>query len=422
MSEYENDNTLTDREGFEIVTMRLEDTEGCEVVLPSGWRMQVRPVADNNIDIVLVKTRRKAAVNFTLEAILRVKKRKHSPEFDGDLVSMRLDTSFDQAMFKIKAPSQPSFEFLYRMRLGIPTRVPASPSQSSFLVPACLVEAISAATNFGAWGDVVFLVKSQGGDRAYACLHASIETLQARGANQLCETILQTGHLKLETGLTALYRRNATPHALSLTQAQADRTASYPRSRRYYPVRSVAVTTLRAVLVFLQTGHIEFAQLGTSMTDWQTESDDGGEETERVGEIAHAKAQDETMDEDDNVIDGEQPQQPVQWSRTSMTSPKSVYRLARRFGLAELMKLASDAIEAQITPSNILVELFDLFTLRYPEIRKKRMAYAVAHWNEIKARDKSGLMSILRNCPDATGAEEVFNAIIAQTTISNSPQ
>lgn len=422
MSEHENDNTLNDREGFEIVTMRLEDTEGCEVVLPSEWRMQVRPLADNNVDIILVKNSRKAAIDFTLEAILRVKKRKHSPDVEGDLVSMRLDTSFDQAMFKIKAPSQHSFELLYRVRLDIPTRVPASPSQSSFFVPACLVEAISAATTCGAWGDVVFLVKSQGGDRAYACLHASIETLQARGANQLCENILQKGHLNFETGLNALYRRNATPHALSLTQAQADRTASQPRPRRYYPVRSVAFTTLRAVLVFLQTGHIEFSQLGSSITDWQTESDDGGEETEHVGEIAHAKAQDETMDDDDDVIDGEQPQRPVQWSQSSMTSPKSVYRLARRFGLAELKKMASDAIEEQITPSNILVELFDLFTLRYPEIRKKRVAYAVAHWNEIKVRDKNGLMSILRNCPDATGAEEVFNAIIAQTTISSGPQ
>ncbi|SPO31052.1 uncharacterized protein UTRI_05310_B [Ustilago trichophora] len=413
MPEYENDNTPNDRDGFESELVGLEDSEAYQVVLSTGWRMQVRPEADKSIDINLVQNRRKAAVNFTLEVIL--------PGFEAKLVSLRLDTNFDQANFTIKASSQQPFQFLYRVRLDVPTKVLA-PSQSPFLIPACLVEAISAATTHGAWGDVVFLVKSQGGDRAYACLHASMEALQARGATKLCKNILQQGQRSLEAGLNVLFRRNATPRPLPLAQGQADATASQPRQRRFYAVPSVAFTTLRAVLVFLQTGYIEFSQLGSSVTDCQTESDDVGEETEHVGEMAHVKAQDETMDEDGDVIDGEQPQLPVQWSQTSTTSPKSVYRLARRFGLAELKKLASDAIEEQITPSNILVELFDLFTLRYPEIRAKRVAYAVAHWNEIRARDKNGLMSILRNCPDATGAEQVFNAIIAQTTISSAPQ
>ncbi|KAH9832286.1 uncharacterized protein C8Q71DRAFT_269925 [Rhodofomes roseus] len=51
-------------------------------------------------------------------------------------------------------------------------------------------------------------------------------------------------------------------------------------------------------------------------------------------------------------------------------SPKSMYRLAHTFGIAELKKLALDDIMTKITPDNILSELGSSLTIRYTELQE----------------------------------------------------
>ncbi|KZT11404.1 uncharacterized protein LAESUDRAFT_268755 [Laetiporus sulphureus 93-53] len=56
--------------------------------------------------------------------------------------------------------------------------------------------------------------------------------------------------------------------------------------------------------------------------------------------------------------------------KTVSCSPKSMYRLAEKYGLAELKQLALNNIRAQLCVQNILVELFSDFTSRYLEVHQ----------------------------------------------------
>jgi len=51
-------------------------------------------------------------------------------------------------------------------------------------------------------------------------------------------------------------------------------------------------------------------------------------------------------------------------------SPKSMYRLADKYGLEGLKGMALDNIRLKLSPDNILKELFSTFTSRYPEIQQ----------------------------------------------------
>ncbi|KAH9938914.1 hypothetical protein B0H21DRAFT_51460 [Amylocystis lapponica] len=53
---------------------------------------------------------------------------------------------------------------------------------------------------------------------------------------------------------------------------------------------------------------------------------------------------------------------------TPQCSPKSMYRLADKYDLKDLKKLAKNNIKTKLSAYNILTELFSRFTSRYPEI------------------------------------------------------
>lgn len=52
-----------------------------------------------------------------------------------------------------------------------------------------------------------------------------------------------------------------------------------------------------------------------------------------------------------------------------LCSPKSMYRLADKYGLHDLKKLSLENIRSQLTADNIVPELFSRFTSRYAEVR-----------------------------------------------------
>jgi hypothetical protein len=62
-------------------------------------------------------------------------------------------------------------------------------------------------------------------------------------------------------------------------------------------------------------------------------------------------------------------------------SPKSMYRLADRFGLQELKILSFKAIISGLTEGNIAHELFSKFTSKYSEIQEDEIIFACDHYN-----------------------------------------
>ncbi|EGN91845.1 hypothetical protein SERLA73DRAFT_191909 [Serpula lacrymans var. lacrymans S7.3] len=62
-------------------------------------------------------------------------------------------------------------------------------------------------------------------------------------------------------------------------------------------------------------------------------------------------------------------------------SPKSMYRLADKFGLEDLKELAFRSICTKVTKCNIVDEVFSKFTSQYPAVQAKELELLVQHMN-----------------------------------------
>ncbi|KAK0437320.1 hypothetical protein EV421DRAFT_2038264 [Armillaria borealis] len=103
-------------------------------------------------------------------------------------------------------------------------------------------------------------------------------------------------------------------------------------------VKDTAYTTWKALLTYLYTQEISFASLKSNGTS-------------------------RTADKD-------------------ACSPKSMYRLAVKAGLGSLKELAFENIRSQLTPSNIVAEVFSKFTHRYPEILDMEVRYLLEQFTD----------------------------------------
>ncbi|KAK0441192.1 uncharacterized protein EV420DRAFT_1120341 [Desarmillaria tabescens] len=63
-------------------------------------------------------------------------------------------------------------------------------------------------------------------------------------------------------------------------------------------------------------------------------------------------------------------------------SPKSMYRLAVKADLDTLKQLAFENIRSQLTPSNIIAEVFSKFTHKYPEILDMEVRYLLEQFTD----------------------------------------
>lgn len=126
-------------------------------------------------------------------------------------------------------------------------------------------------------------------------------------------------------------------------------------------VTETAFTTYRALLVYLQTEHLEFAPLLSSFNDLSPPSE--------VTQRRHKKV---TTPRPDGL------------SLPLPASPKSIYRLAHLLSLPDLSAQALASLSSQLTPSNVLYELFDSVSGAYDEVQKLELAYAIKHWKEVK--------------------------------------
>ncbi|KZT11403.1 uncharacterized protein LAESUDRAFT_268489 [Laetiporus sulphureus 93-53] len=121
-------------------------------------------------------------------------------------------------------------------------------------------------------------------------------------------------------------------------------------------VHDMAYKTWKALIAYLYTGHIEFAPLRSCLQS--------------------AKAEGKTA---------APPLYPG--VKSPSCSPKSMYRLADKYDLPELKKLASENIRSQLSAENILDEVFSEFSSRYPEIYQLEVAFLVANCGHQGVKD-----------------------------------
>ncbi|TKA52492.1 hypothetical protein B0A53_04868 [Rhodotorula sp. CCFEE 5036] len=124
-------------------------------------------------------------------------------------------------------------------------------------------------------------------------------------------------------------------------------------------VRETAYSTMCAVLLYLQTGHIQFAPIRSS--------------------YALPPDQLATMHRASLATSlGEHPTLPLP------VSPKSVYRLAHLLERDELQKMALDSFASCLTINSAPDELFSPVSVAYDKLRKTVFDFVVDHWKEIK--------------------------------------
>lgn len=127
-------------------------------------------------------------------------------------------------------------------------------------------------------------------------------------------------------------------------------------------VRETAYSTMCAVLLYLQTGHIKFAPMRSS----------------------HALPQDELITKRKASLAQSLKKQPT---LPPPVSPKSVFRLAHLLERNELQKLALDWFASSLTINGAAAELFSPASLAYGKLRKVVVDFVVKNWKEVKATE-----------------------------------
>ena len=127
-------------------------------------------------------------------------------------------------------------------------------------------------------------------------------------------------------------------------------------------VRETAYSTMCAVLLYLQSGHIDFTPIRSSHALPR-------------GELASRR----------NASRAESLKK--QPTLPPPVSPKSVYRLAHLLEREELQKLALDSFASSLTINGAAAELFSPASLAYDKLRKVVVDFVVKHWKEVRATE-----------------------------------
>ncbi|KAI0697256.1 hypothetical protein BC835DRAFT_777454 [Cytidiella melzeri] len=94
-------------------------------------------------------------------------------------------------------------------------------------------------------------------------------------------------------------------------------------------------------------------------------------------------------------------------------SPKSMYRIADKFGLRELRELALVAIGERLLPRIIFREAFSIFTSRYPEVLQYELTYLCDNFYDSTVTEQ--WPAVLRNMLDtsAVHASEALTTLLS---------
>lgn len=128
------------------------------------------------------------------------------------------------------------------------------------------------------------------------------------------------------------------------------------------PTRQTAYSTFRAVLLYMQTGYIDFAPLASS-----TAPRNSFATTTRKEALARDKAKSLRL--------------------PYAVSPKSVYRLAHLLQLPALQELALENLASALSVSGAASELFSPVSIAYEEVRKVVRAFVLKHLEAVCATD-----------------------------------
>jgi hypothetical protein len=120
-------------------------------------------------------------------------------------------------------------------------------------------------------------------------------------------------------------------------------------------VQSTAYTTYKALLGYIASSYISFVPLRSSFAP----------ETASIDHV------------NDRI-------QKFEMTGLPSASPKSIYRLAHLLDMPELLELALHAIESQLTPANVALELFSDFSGVYDRVRRVELDYFIANYHAVK--------------------------------------
>ncbi|KZT65972.1 hypothetical protein DAEQUDRAFT_730896 [Daedalea quercina L-15889] len=115
-------------------------------------------------------------------------------------------------------------------------------------------------------------------------------------------------------------------------------------------ITDVAYLTWRAFVFYLYFGKVNFLPLKST------------EDQDRAAELERAL-------NDENAV--------------PPCSPKSMYRLAEKYGITDLQTLAFEAIRSRLSAKNIVQEVFSRFTSRYERVRELEIAFMRSHYSEL---------------------------------------
>lgn len=127
-------------------------------------------------------------------------------------------------------------------------------------------------------------------------------------------------------------------------------------------VRETAYSTMSTVLLYLMTGHIEFALLNSLLNT-----------------LSHDETASRRALFDDHISEHSTLPPPV--------SPKSVYRLAHLLQRDELQRLALDALSTSLTAEGAASELFGPVSIAYTDVRQTILDYVVKNWAQVQATE-----------------------------------
>ncbi|TKA52511.1 hypothetical protein B0A53_04887 [Rhodotorula sp. CCFEE 5036] len=154
-------------------------------------------------------------------------------------------------------------------------------------------------------------------------------------------------------------------------------------------VRETAYSTMCAVLLYLQTGHIKFAPIRSSHALFPDEL-----VTKRKAALVEALEEHPTLPP------------PV--------SPKSVYRLAHLLERDELQHLALDSFASSLTVSGAADELFSPVSLAYDKLRKVVFDFVVGNWKQVRTTETwNAARAIVISAPSGGATQIVFDVFAA---------
>ncbi|TKA52490.1 hypothetical protein B0A53_04866 [Rhodotorula sp. CCFEE 5036] len=154
-------------------------------------------------------------------------------------------------------------------------------------------------------------------------------------------------------------------------------------------VRETAYSTMNAVLVYLMTGHIDFAPLNSLL---ETRSHDGTSSRRTFL---------------DRYIS-------IHPTLPPPVSPKSVYRLAHLLQREELQQLALDALTTSLTPKGAAHELFSPVSIAYADVRNTVIDYVIKNWEEVQASESWNEMSEKAMAGEIEGAAQISFALLRE--------